>query len=336
MIYTITFNPSLDYIISVDDMFLGGINRTKSETIFPGGKGINVSLVLQNFGVQSVALGFLAGFTGKEIEKRLSDLGIQSDFIWIQEGLSRINVKIASGEETEINGMGPVIDRAALENLYDKLDALVKGDILILAGSIPSSVPQSIYRDIMDHLQGRGIRIVVDATGKLLWNVLEFQPYLIKPNNHELGDLFGVTLQTRKEVIPYARKMQEAGAQNVLVSLAGEGAVLLDETGAVYEYEAPKGKVRNSVGAGDSMVAGFLTGMLLAEGREALGETKKMWILQGETKSMSHWTEKAKKQMEESPYEFALLLGLCAGSASAFGVGMATPDDVKELLLRYN
>lgn len=300
MIYTVTFNPSLDYIISVDDMTLGATNRTKKEILNPGGKGMNVSMVLRNLGYESTAFGFIAGFTGKEIARLMEDQQINTEFIQVEEGLSRINVKIRSTEESEINGMGPAITEKDIQKLYEKLDALKEGDILVLAGSIPSVMPETMYSDIMQRLQGRGIRIVVDATKDLLLNVLEYEPFLIKPNNHELGELFKVKLEMREEVIPFARKLQACGAKNVLVSMAGEGAVLISEDGKVFMAEAPKGKVQNSVGAGDSMVAGFLAGYL-----------------------------------ESGDYEKAFYMGLCTGSASAFSEGMAEKETVERMLINY-
>ena len=297
MIYTVTFNPSLDYIVSVDHFKVGEVNRTKEELVFPGGKGINVSMVLKNLGYESVALGFMAGFTGKEIVRLLDERNITSDFISVEEGISRINVKMRSDEESEINGMGPAIGHDDIQKLYTQLDKLKEGDVLVLAGSIPSVMPESMYMDIMKYLEGRNIKIIVDATKDLLLNVLQYHPFLIKPNNHELGEIFGVKLKTKDDVIPYARKMQEKGAVNVLVSMAGEGALLVTEDGRVYESMPPKGQVKNSVGAGDSMVAGFLAGYLSAE-----------------------------------DYERAFYMGLCTGSASAFSDNLATADEVRNLL----
>ncbi|WP_302803489.1 1-phosphofructokinase [Eubacterium ventriosum] len=293
MIYTVTFNPSLDYIVSVDDFKLGLTNRTSSELILPGGKGTNVSTVLKNLGFESTALGFVAGFTGNEIVKRLNDMGIKSDFISIENGISRINLKLKSIDGTEINGAGPDISEEKVNKLMDKLNQLKKGDVLVLAGSIPSSMSDNIYRDIMADLKDRGVMIVVDATKDLLLNVLEYHPFLIKPNNHELGEIFDVKLTTREEVIPYGRKLQEKGARNVLVSMAGEGAVLIAEDGQVFDAPAPKGKLINGVGAGDSMVAGFVAG----------------WI-------------------EKQDYEYAFHMGVASGSASAFSENLATKEEI--------
>lgn len=293
MIYTVTFNPSLDYIVSVDDFKLGLTNRTSSELILPGGKGTNVSTVLKNLGFESTALGFVAGFTGNEIVKRLNDMGIKSDFISIENGISRINLKLKSIDGTEINGAGPDISEEKVNKLMDKLNQLKEGDVLVLAGSIPSSMSDNIYRDIMADLKDRGVMIVVDATKDLLLNVLEYHPFLIKPNNHELGGIFDVKLTTREEVIPYGRKLQEKGARNVLVSMAGEGAVLIAEDGQVFDAPAPKGKLINGVGAGDSMVAGFVAG----------------WI-------------------EKQDYEYAFHMGVASGSASAFSENLATKEEI--------
>ncbi len=296
MIYTVTFNPSLDYIVSVNHFALGKTNRTVSEQMLPGGKGINVSTVLCNLGMETVALGFTAGFVGAEIERRIADLGFSSEFIRLAEGCSRINVKMKDFDGTEINGRGPVIDAKALELLFNKLNTLKNGDILVLAGSIPASLPSSVYRDILARLDGQGVRSVVDASGDLLCHVLSYRPFLIKPNNHELGELFGVKLAFRHEVVPYAKKLQEAGARNVLVSMAGEGAVFVSEDGQVMELEAPQGKLVNAVGAGDSMVAGFLAG----------------------------W-------METQDYTHAFLMSVAAGSASAYSEVLATKKEILEL-----
>lgn len=262
MIYTVTFNPSLDYIVSVENFQLGITNRTSSELMLPGGKGINVSTVLMNLGIENKALGFVAGFVGDEIIRRLEEMGVQNGFIRIEEGVSRINLKLKSIDGTEINGQGPVISPEHVEELMKQLDRLGEGDVLFLSGSIPSSMPDDAYQKIMERLDGRGVQIVVDATKDLLLNVLEYHPFLIKPNNHELGEIFGVELKTREEVIPYAKKLQKKGAVNVLVSMAGEGAVLIDANEDVHMAPAPKGTLVNGVGAGDSMVAGFMAGWL--------------------------------------------------------------------------
>lgn len=293
MIYTVTFNPSLDYIVSVENFRLGLTNRTDSELILPGGKGLNVSKVLGNLGVDNTALGFVAGFTGEEIIRRTEEMGVKSDFIRIQEGISRINLKLKSINGTEINGRGPRIGGEAVEELTRKLDILGQGDALVLAGSIPGSMPDDIYRKILERLDGRGILAVVDATKDLLVNVLEYHPFLVKPNNHELGELFGVELKDRSEVVPYAKRLRGMGVVNVLVSMADQGAVLAAGDGEIYASDAPKGKLVNGVGAGDSMVAGFLAG----------------------------W-------MEQGDYEHAFHMGIAAGSASAFSELLATREEI--------
>ena len=294
MICTVTFNPSLDYIVSVDDFKLGRTNRTDSEYLLPGGKGINVSTVLRNLGIANTALGFVAGFTGTEVVKRLEALGVTSGFIWIEEGFTRINLKLKSIDGTEINGQGPVIGEEKVQMLMEQLRGLGEGDVLFLSGSIPSSMPDDAYQKIMELLDGKGVRIVVDATKDLLMNVLPYHPFLIKPNNYELGEIFGVELTTREEVVPYGKKLQEMGAQNVLISMAGEGAVLIAADGRVFDAPAPKGTLVNGVGAGDSMVAGFMAG----------------------------W-------MQQQDYEHAFYMGLAAGSASAFSVNLATKEEVE-------
>ncbi len=299
MVYTITFNPAMDYIVSVNDFSLGKTNRTNEETLFPGGKGINVSLVLRNLGLESTALGFIAGFTGKEIQNRLEDRGCAANFIEISNGYSRINVKLKNVEGTEINGQGPEIGMEHIMMLFEQLDRLKKNDILVLAGSIPNSIPDSIYREIMVRLEKKEILIVVDATKDLLLNVLPMKPFLIKPNNHELGDMFGVAIHTKEDVLKYAKKLQEKGARNVLVSMAGEGAVLLDEEKNAYQLQAPRGTLVNAVGAGDSMVAGFLAG----------------WL-------------------KEKDYEKAFRMAVATGSASAFSMNFATKEEVEDLLIQ--
>lgn len=296
VVYTVTFNPSLDYIVSVKDFALGKTNRTSYEQMLAGGKGINVSTVLKNLDVPNVALGFTAGFTGKEIVRMARKSGLRCNFITLEDGLSRINVKMRDFEGTEINGIGPVISKEAVEKLMEQLKKLRAGDILVLAGSIPESMDNSIYREIMSELSEKGIEFVVDATKDLLLNVLEYHPFLIKPNNHELGEIFGVELTTREEVVPYAKKLQEMGARNVLVSMAGEGAVLLGEKQQIFMLPAPKGKVVNAVGAGDSMVAGFLAG----------------------------W-------MENQDSYHAFKMGVAAGSASAFSESFATKEEIQRV-----
>ncbi|WP_418612847.1 1-phosphofructokinase [[Ruminococcus] torques] len=296
MIYTVTFNPSLDYIVSVNDFQLGLTNRTDSELILPGGKGINVSTILMNLGIDSTVFGFAAGFTGEEIIREVEAMGIRSDFIKIDSGISRINLKLKNIDGTEINGSGPEISEEKIEELLRKLDILGEGDILVLAGSIPASMPADMYSTIMERLQHKNVTFIVDATKDLLINVLKYKPFLIKPNNHELGELFDVKLTTREEVIPYGKKLQKQGARNVLISMAGEGAVLVAEDGSVYEAPAPKGTLVNAVGAGDSMVAGFTAG----------------WI-------------------EKKDYRHAFYMGVSAGSASAFSEYLATKEEIMDL-----
>lgn len=296
MIYTVTFNPSLDYIVSVNDFQLGLTNRTDSKLILPGGKGINVSTILMNLGIDSTAFGFAAGFTGEEIIREVEAMGIRSDFIKIDSGISRINLKLKNIDGTEINGSGPEISEEKIEELLRKLDILGEGDILVLAGSIPASMPADMYSTIMERLQHKNVTFIVDATKDLLINVLKYKPFLIKPNNHELGELFDVKLTTREEVIPYGKKLQKQGARNVLISMAGEGAVLVAEDGSVYEAPAPKGTLVNAVGAGDSMVAGFTAG----------------WI-------------------EKKDYRHAFYMGVSAGSASAFSEYLATKEEIMDL-----
>ena len=301
MIYTVTFNPSLDYIVAVREFQLGMTNRTSSEWMLPGGKGINVSTVLMNLGWKNTALGFVAGFTGEEIVRRMQAAGVETDFIWIEEGMSRINLKLQSVEGTEINGAGPVISQEKVQQLKDQLSVLGQGDVLCLAGSIPSSLPDDMYCSIMEELQGKGVTIVVDATGALLVNVLRYHPFLVKPNHHELGDIFHTVITTRAHSVEYGRKLQEMGAQNVLVSMAGKGAVLVAADGQVFEADAPEGTLVNGVGAGDSMVAGFLAG----------------WL-------------------ETHDYAHAFRMGVATGSASAFSESLATKPEVEAVYKRVS
>ena len=297
MIYTVTFNPAIDYVVHFDHLKPGEINRNESEEFQFGGKGINVSNVLRTLGLDTVALGFVAGFIGEGFEKGLAEMGLKTDLIHVKEGMTRVNVKIKADEETEINGIGPVITAADMGLLYEKLDAIGPDDVLVLSGSIPKCLPGDTYERIMARLDGRGIPIAVDATKDLLVNVLKYHPFLIKPNNHELGEIFGKVLKTDEEIVECAKKLQEMGGRNILVSMAGDGALLLDETGAVHRIGCPKGKVKNSVGAGDSMVAGFLTG----------------WFTKHD-------------------YSYALKLGTATGSATAFSIGLAEKPLIDELM----
>lgn len=296
MIYTVTFNPAIDYVVRTGEMTIGATNRSNSEEIYFGGKGINVSMVLKELDMPSIALGFVAGFTGVAIEKGVQEAGIETDFVHLENGFSRINVKIKSSQETELNGQGPHITEDAIRELFAKLDCLKDGDTIVLAGSIPNTLPADIYEQILQYLSGKNIKAVVDATGELLLRVMKFKPFLVKPNNHELGELFHVTLQTNEEIAQYARKLQEMGARNVLVSMAGDGALLIDENGKEHFCDVCKGTVRNSVGAGDSMVAGFLAGS------------------------------------KDGDYEFALKLGTATGGATAFADGLAKREDIDRLL----
>ena len=297
MIYTLTVNPSIDYIVAVEDFKLGLTNRTSAEKLLPGGKGINVSQVLKNLGVENTALGFVAGFTGDALVRELERRGIKQEFIHIKNGMTRINVKLTSIDGTEINGQGPDISKEDMESLFLRLDQLEDGDVLFLAGSIPGTLPSDLYQKIMVRLEKKDILFVVDATRELLTNVLDYHPFLIKPNNHELGEIFGVELRTRESVVPYAKKLQEMGARNVLISMAGEGAVLVAEDGSIVSHEAPKGVLVNGVGAGDSMVAGFMAGY-----------------------------------MKTKDYAYAYRMGASAGSASAFSEDLATEQEIKKVM----
>ena len=285
MVYTVTFNPALDYVMRVAHFEPGMTNRTSSEEIQLGGKGINVSCVLKALGVETTALGFVAGFTGRELERSLSERGIRQDFIRLDEGQTRINVKIKGSAETEINAQGPAVSAQALDELMRKLDALGEGDVLVISGSIPASMPDDSYEKLLRRVEGRGVFTVVDATRDLLCNVLGYHPFLIKPNHIELGEIFGRKLNSDTEILLCARELQKRGARNVLVSMAGDGSLLLDEQGGVHRLGVPEGTVRNSVGAGDSMVAGFIAG----------------WLERGD-------------------YGYAHRLGAAAGSATAFSV----------------
>jgi len=297
MIYTVTFNPALDYILKVDNYREGITNRSNKEYIYPGGKGINASIILSALGVKSRCLGFVAGFTGKKIEEILRDCGCNTDFITLDNGCSRINVKIQSTVESEINATGPEISEAALDNLMEKLGALKNGDTIFLAGSVPSTLPDDIYESILKELAGKGVRSVVDATGKLLLNVLKYKPFIIKPNTQELEEIFGVSLESDRDVEIQTQKLIEMGAQNVLVSMGADGALLKTGDGKVYRSIAPAGNLKNSVGAGDSMVAGFLAGYDLTKN-----------------------------------YEKALKLSVAAGSATAYSDWLADRENIIKLL----
>lgn len=297
MIYTVTFNPAIDYLIYVPELLIGSIIRSEKERTFCGGKGINVSLVLRELGMESTAMGFIAGFTGNAIEQAIGSEDIHTDFVHLKNGFTRINVKIRTDCETDINGQGPEITEEEIKELLRKLEGLSAGDTLVLAGSIPSTLPSDMYERIMELLSGKGVRFVVDATKDLLLNALKYRPFLIKPNNEELGEIFGVKIETPEDAIKYAGLLKEKGAVNVLVSMGGKGAVLVDEHGKEYYIPAVCGRVVNTVGAGDSMVAGFIAG----------------------------YTRKA-------DYEYALKLGTAAGGATTFSEGLATKDEIFALL----
>ena len=297
MIYTITFNPALDYISQVENFKIGKINRTKTEKILPGGKGLNVSTVLKNLGIESTALGFIAGFTGKELKRNIEEKGIKTDFIKVEKGITRINVKISSNEETALNGNGPEITEEDINKLLEKIEKITKEDMVILAGNIPRCINNDIYEIICKTLERNNVTFVVDATKELLINVLKYKPFLIKPNKEELEETFKEKIETKEEIIVHAKKLQLIGAQNVLISLGGEGAILLTTEGKEFYSKAPKGKVLNTVGAGDSMVAGFIAGY------EKSGD-----------------------------FEQAFKMGIATGSASSFSMNLATAEEVANLL----
>lgn len=298
MIYTVTLNPAIDYVVRLDGAFKpGSVNRSAEEAYQFGGKGINVANVLRTLGLDTTALGFVAGFTGSGLEEGLAAMGLKTGFIHVAEGMTRINVKVKAEEETEINGIGPVITPSDMEKLYAQLDQLTSEDMLVLSGSIPACLPKTTYEKIMERLSGRGLRIVVDAEGPLLLDTLKHHPFLIKPNHHELGEMFRRELHTEQDILDCARELQRQGVRNILVSMAGDGALLLDENGVSHRIGCPKGRVRNSVGAGDSMVAGFLAGYL-----------------------------------ERGDYSHALKLGTAAGSATAFSLGLAEKQKIDALM----
>ena len=302
MIYTVTLNPAIDYIAEVTDIKEEKINRAISEKVLAGGKGINVSIVLKNLGIESTAMGFIAGFTGKEIQRQVENHGINTDFVYLENKFSRINVKLLSktagvvSSETAINGEGPKVSEKEIEELMKKIDKLQKGDFLVLAGSVSKKMKDDIYEKICKRIKDKEIKIVADATGKLLVNVLKYNPFLIKPNKHELEEIFEDEINTKEEIIMYAKKMQEMGAKNVLISLGQDGAVLVTKDKNVQYLKAPKGQLVNSVGSGDSMVAGFLAGLLSYD-----------------------------------DYEKAFKMGIAAGSASAFSENLATKEEILTL-----
>ena len=300
MIYTITLNPSIDYIVRLDKLTTGITNRTTSEEYYYGGKGINVSLVLAELDLDSTAYGFVAGFTGKAIENGIRNDHIITDFIKLKEGISRINIKIKAGEETEINGQGPHISEEELERLLQKIDRLSNGDTLILAGSIPNTMPDDVYERMMERIKYKDVRIVVDATKQLLVNSLKYKPFLIKPNRQELSEIFDVEVKTEDDIEHYAKELQKMGARNVLISLGGDGAMLIDENGGKHKAGVLKEKVINTVGSGDSMVAGFTAGYV-----------------------------------KTGDYAYALKLGSVCGNATAFLPGLATKEKINELLEKF-
>lgn len=301
MIYTVTLNPSIDYVINLEYLNTGHVNRVNSEHVYPGGKGINVSRILKTLGHDNVATGFVSNFTGDFIINSLSDLNVKSDFIKLDNGFTRINVKIKSDEETEINGGGPHISHEKLRELFDKLSKLKENDILVLAGSIPSTLKEDLYEKIMEHVKANNVKVVVDATKNLLLNVLKYNPFLIKPNNHELEEMFNVKLESIDDIVTYGKKLQEMGARNVLVSRGKDGALLITENKEVFISNVPKGRVVNSVGAGDSMVAGFISGYI-----------------------------------NRNSYEEALKLGAASGSATAFSSDLANKELIGELIKEIN
>ena len=299
MIYTVTLNPSIDYVVRLDTLRQGLTNRTSSEEYYFGGKGINVSNVLAQLDIKSTALGFVSGFTGEAIENGIKNKNITTDFIKLKSGISRINIKIKAEQETEINGQGPLVDEPELNMLFEKLEALKDGDTLVLAGSIPSTMPDDTYEKILERVKDREIKIVVDATKKLLLNSLKYKPFLIKPNKQELSEIFETEINT-EEIQEYAKKLQTLGAQNVLISLGNEGALLADEYGKIHKAGVIEGKAVNTVGSGDSMVAGFIAGY-----------------------------------QKEKSYEYALKLGSVCGMATAFLSGLATKEKIEELLKKW-
>lgn len=301
MIYTITFNPALDYISQVDNFEIGKINRTQTEKILPGGKGLNVSTVLKNLGIDSTALGFIAGFTGEELKREIEQKGIIADFIKVEKGITRINVKVSSKEETALNGNGPEITKENVKELIQKIEKIKKGDIVILAGNIPRCINNDIYEIICKKLEQNKVTFVVDSTKELLMNILKYKPFLIKPNKEELEETFKEKIKNKEDIIKHAKKLQAMGAKNVLVSLGGEGAILVTEESNEYFSEAPKGKVINTVGAGDSMVAGFIA-----------------------------------EYGKSGDFEQAFKMGIATGTASAFSRNLATAEEVADLLKRIN
>lgn len=297
MVYTITLNPALDYVMRVDNLRYDDINRASQESIYYGGKGINVSVILTRLGIESISLGFVAGFTGKKLEEMLKQEGIKTDFNYLKNGHTRINVKIKANTELDVNANGPDITGEDISLLLEKLDNIQQDDYLVLAGSIPKNLPNDIYERILQKLSGKNVNTVVDATGDLLLKVLKYHPFLVKPNHHELGDLFGVKAETDQEIEKYAKKLQEMGAKNVLVSRASKGAMLIDENGKAHSIGVAPGELVSSVGCGDSMVGGFIAGYI-----------------------------------KEKDYSYALKLGSACGNATAFSEELATREEIIKVL----
>lgn len=301
MIYTVTLNPSIDYVVRLDSLVTGITNRTTSEEYYFGGKGINVSCVLAELDLESTAFGFVAGFTGDAIEKGIRNDKIITDFIKLEKGISRINIKIKASEETEINCQGPHIEESELERLLNKVDRINDGDTIVIAGNVPNTMPDDVYERILERIKDKNVRIVVDATKKLLLNSLKYKPFLIKPNRQELSEIFETEISTEADIEKYAKELQKMGAQNVLISLGGDGAMLIDEFGQKHKQGVLKEKVINTVGSGDSMVAGFIAGY-----------------------------------EKEHSYPYALKLGSACGNATAFLSGLATKEKINELLSKFN
>lgn len=301
MIYTVTLNPSIDYVVRLESLVTGITNRTTSEEYYFGGKGINVSCVLAELDLESTAFGFVAGFTGEAIEKGIRNDKIITDFIKLEKGISRINIKIKAGEETEINCQGPHIEENELLRLLNKVDRINDGDTIVIAGNVPNTMPDDVYERILERIKGKKVRIIVDATKKLLLNSLKYKPFLIKPNRQELSEIFETEVSTEADIEKYAKELQKLGAQNVLISLGGDGAMLIDEFGEKHKQGVLKEKVINTVGSGDSMVAGFIAGY-----------------------------------EKEHSYPYALKLGSACGNATAFLSGLATKEKINELLKKFN
>ncbi|MDD4543018.1 MAG: 1-phosphofructokinase [Clostridia bacterium] len=297
MIYTVTINPAVDYTIKIPELVLGKVNRSEKEEYFFGGKGVNVSIVLHNLGIKSIALGFIAGFTGQFVRQGIYSLGIKNDFIDLPSGMTRINVKIKADKETDINAVGPVIPKDSIELLCKKIEKVKDNDFLVLAGAVPNNVDEQIYSDLLSHLKAKNVHVIIDATRNYLINALKHKPFLVKPNRAELGQLFNKEIHTDADIVLYAKKLQEMGARNVLVSIGDKGAVLVTENDDVICNDAPKGITKNTVGAGDSLTAGFIAGY-----------------------------------MEKKDFRYALKYGLASGSATAFSDTLASKNEIEQIL----